>query len=59
MKLLHIHHFYIARKTSCLPPKNFCISKLSSVSLMMTAYSKEKLKQFSCKFYGRCKNYGE
>ena len=33
-------------------PKNFCISKLFSVSLMMTAYSKEKLKTIPCKILG-------
>ena len=33
-------------------PQNFCKSKLFSVSLMMTAYSKEKLKTIPCKILG-------
>ena len=40
MKLLHIHNFYIARKIPCLPPR-IVHTLLSSISLMMTAYSQE------------------
>ena len=59
MKLLHIHHFYIARKTSCLPPKNFASVNCLQFLLWWLLTPRKNWKQFSCKFYGRCKNYGE
>ena len=45
MKLLLTYSPFSHRPSNILStPQNFCISKLFSVSLMITAYSKEKLK---------------
>ena len=53
MKLLTYLPFSLRPSNILFTPKNFCISKLFSVSLMMTAYSKEKLKkQFLSNFWG-------
>ena len=52
MKLLTYLPFSLRPSNILFTPKNFCISKLFSVSLMMTAYSKEKLKTIPFKILG-------
>ena len=52
MKLLTYLPFLHRPSNILSIPQNFCISKLLSVSLMMTAYSKEKLKTIPCKILG-------
>ena len=52
MKLLSYLPFSHRPSNILSTPKNFCISKLFSVSLMMTAYSKEKLKIILMQIFG-------
>ena len=52
MKLLTYSPFSHRPSNILSTPQNFCISKLFSVSLMTTAYSKEKLKTILMQNFG-------